>query len=301
MDLTLPTRTPTELDSMRAAGRVVAETLAAVRAAAAPGVRLRDLDDLARGCIADAGAQPSFLGYAPTWAPRAYDGVLCLSPNETVVHGRPSGRRLREGDLLSVDCGAIVDGWHGDGAVTVHIGAPSPGDDRLRAATEEALAAGIAAAVPGATLRDVAVAIDAVARRHGYQQVLDHGGHGIGRRMHEGPFVANVPTEQARRFRLRPGNTVALEPMLVAGAGRYRHKRDGWAVVTADGSRAAHAEHTIAVTEGAPEILTTAPRERHAAATQPPDAAVPRGRAGTAGGPGRSAATPPRAPSRAPT
>jgi methionyl aminopeptidase len=252
----LPTRTPTELDSMRAAGRVVAATLAAVRTAAVPGVRLRDLDELARTCIADAGATSSFLGYRPTWAPRAYDGVLCLSPNETVVHGRPSGRRLADGDLLSIDCGAIVDGWHGDGAVTVHIGTPTDGDEQLRAATEEALAAGIAAAGPGVTLRDVAVAIDAVARRHGYQHVRDHGGHGIGRQMHEAPFIANVPTEEAGWFTLRPGNTVALEPMLVTGAGRYKHKRDGWAVVTVDGSRAAHAEHTIVVTESGAQPLT---------------------------------------------
>ena len=143
-----------------------------------------------------------------------------------------------------------------DGAVTVHIGQPTAGDERLRAATEEALAAGIAAAVPGATLRDVAVAIDAVARTHGYEHVLDHGGHGIGRHMHEDPFIANVPTEEAGWFTLRPGNTVALEPMLVTGAGRYKYKRDGWAVVTVDGSRAAHAEHTIVVTDAGGQPVT---------------------------------------------
>jgi methionyl aminopeptidase len=262
MNLSLPTRTRTELDSMRDAGRVVAETLAAVRTAAVPGARLRDLDDLARTCIDDAGAQPSFLGYAPSWAPRPYDGVLCLSPNETVVHGRPSGRRLKDGDLLSIDCGAIADGWHGDGAVTVHVGDPRPGDEALRQATEEALAAGIAAAVPGATLRDIAVAIDRVAGQHGYQHVADHGGHGIGRRMHEGPFIPNEPTAEAGRYRLRAGNTIAIEPMLVTGAGRYRHKRDGWAVVTADGSRAAHAEHTIAVADAGGEILTATTSDR---------------------------------------
>jgi methionyl aminopeptidase len=258
MDLTLPVRTAGELDSMRAAGRVVAGMLAAVGAAAVAGAKLRDLDELARTFLDDAGAEPSFLGYTPTWAPRPYDGVLCLSPNETVVHGRPSGRRLKDGDLLSIDCGAIVDGWHGDAAVTVHVGAPDPADEALRAATEQALAAGIAAAVPGATLRDVAAAIDAVARRHGYEHVPDHGGHGIGRRMHEGPFVPNVPTEEGGWYRLRPGNTLALEPMLVAGAGRYKHKRDGWAVVTVDGSRAAHAEHTVLVTETTAEPLTVA-------------------------------------------
>ncbi len=256
--LTLPTRTTTELDSMRAAGRVVAATLAAVRAAAVPGVRLRDLDDLARTCIDDAGAQPSFLGYAPNPGTRPYDGVLCLSPNDVVVHGRPSGRRLHDGDMLTIDGGAIVDGWHGDSAITVHIGQPLPGDEALRLATEEALAAGIAGAVVGATLRDVAVAIDAVARRHGYEQLADHGGHGIGRRMHEPPFIANEPTEEAGRYRLRAGNTIALEPMLVSGAGRYKHKRDGWAVRTADGSRAAHVEHTVLVTATGGEILTRA-------------------------------------------
>jgi methionyl aminopeptidase len=126
----------------------------------------------------------------------------------------------------------------------------------LRAAAEEALRAGTAAAVPGATLRDVAVAIDAVARRHGYEHVPDHGGHGIGRRMHEGPFIPNVPTEEAGWYRLAAGNTVAIEPMLVTGVGRYKHRRDGWAVVTADGSRAAHAEHTVVVTEAGGEVLT---------------------------------------------
>lgn len=255
MDI-LPTRTPTELDSMREAGRVLAGMLAAVRAAAVPGVKLRELDDLARTFLDDAGAQPSFLGYAPNPGIRPYDGVLCLSPNEVVVHGRPSGLRLHDGDLLTIDGGAIVDGWHGDSAVTVHIGAPRPGDEELRLATEEALAAGIGAARTGATLRDVAVAIDAVARRHGYDQLADHGGHGIGQRMHEPPFIANQPTEDAARYRLRAGNTIAIEPMLVLGAGRYKHKRDGWAVLTADGSRAAHAEHTVAVTDTGGEILT---------------------------------------------
>ena len=255
-DDTLPLRTATELESMREAGRVVAGTLAAVVAAAVPGVRLSDLDDLARTCIDDAGAESSFLGYRPSWAPTPYRGVLCLSPNETVVHGPPSRRRLAEGDLLSVDFGAIVDGWHGDSAITVHIGRPEPGDAELRAAAEEALAAGIAAAVPGATLLDVAAAIDAVARRRGYTHLADHGGHGIGTSMHEPPFIHNEPVPGAERHVLRPGQTLAIEPMLLRGSGRYRTKKDGWSVVTADKVRAAHVEHTIAVTEGEPLILT---------------------------------------------
>jgi len=252
----LPLRTPTELDAMRAAGRVVALTLQAVQAAAAPGVRLRELDELAQTTIREAGALPSFLGYRPTWAPTPFNGALCLSPNEIVVHGRPTGRRLSEGDLLSIDCGAIVDGWHGDAAVTVAVGAELDEDARLRSATELALQAGIAAAVPGATLLDVATAVDAVAREHGFAQLPDHGGHGIGRSMHEAPFVPNEPTRDSARHRLRAGNTIAIEPMLHAGTSRYRTKKDGWSIATADGKRAAHFEHTIAITDDGPQVLT---------------------------------------------
>ena len=145
----LPQRTADELDAMRAAGRVVAQTLAAVRAAAVPGVKLRELDDLARTTMYEAGATSSFLGYKPAWAPTAYNGALCLSPNEVVVHGRPSGQRLKEGDLLSVDCGAIVDGWHGDAAVTLAVGTGRPADLALSAACREALDAGIDTLIVG--------------------------------------------------------------------------------------------------------------------------------------------------------
>ena len=208
---TLPVRTLTELDAMRAAGRVVAQTLLAVQAAAVPGVRLRELDELAQTTIREAGALPSFLGYRPAWAPTPFNGALCLSPNEVVVHGRPNGRRLRDGDLLSIDCGAIADGWHGDAAVTMRVGSgpdDDPNDARLLRATELALQAGVAAAVPGATLLDVATSIHAVARAHGYANLPDHGGHGIGRNMHEAPFVPNEPTRDAARHRLRAGNTI---------------------------------------------------------------------------------------------
>lgn len=157
-----------------------------------------------------------------------------------------------------MDCGAITDGWHGDAAFTMHVGPAHDGDDRLLNATEQALHAGIAAAVPGATLLDVAAAVDAVARQYGYAHLPDHGGHGIGRSMHEPPFVPNQPTPQAGQHLLRAGNTVAIEPMLQAGTGtgRYRTKKDGWSIVTADGSRAAHFEHTIAVTDEGPVVLT---------------------------------------------
>jgi methionyl aminopeptidase len=184
--------------------------------------------------------------------------VLCLSPNEVVVHGRPTGRRLADGDLLTVDFGAVVDGWHGDAALTLHVGQPDGDDPRLLAATEEALRAGVAAAVPGATLRDVAEAVDAVARAHGFAQLPDHGGHGIGRSMHEPPFVPNAPTREAGRVVLRAGNTLAIEPMLHAGGSAYRTAKDGWSIVTLDRRRAAHAEHTVAVTDDGPLVLTAA-------------------------------------------
>ena len=254
----LPLRTATEIETMREAGRVVATTLEVVRAAAVPGVRLRELDEIAQDCLREAGALPSFLGYTPSWAPTPFNGVLCLSPNEVVVHGRPTGRRLAEGDLLSVDFGAVVDGWHGDGAVTFHVGAPDGDDARLLAATEQALQAGVAAAVPGATLLDVARAVGAVARQHGFAQLTDHGGHGIGREMHEPPFVPMYPTPGADRVVLRAGNTLAIEPMLHAGGSAYRTKKDGWSIATADKSRAAHVEHTVAVTDDGPVVLTAA-------------------------------------------
>jgi len=241
---------------MRAAGQAVAQTLQAIRAAAVPGVRLRELDDLAQTMSREAGAVSPFLGAQPSWAPTPFNGVLCLSPNEIVVHGKPNGRRLREGDLPSIDCGAIIDGWNGDAAITVHVGEASDDDVRLVIAAEQALQAGIAAAVPGATLLDVAVAVDHVAQAHGFSHLADHGGHGIGREMREAPFVPNEPTRDAARHRLRAGNTIAIEPMLHAGTSRYRTKKDGWSIATADGKRAAHVEHTVAVTDDRPEILT---------------------------------------------
>ena len=252
----LDIRTPGEIETMREAGRVVAEALRQVTLAAVPGVKLRDLDDVARTVLNEAGASSSFFGYAPSWAPTPFNGVLCLSPNEVVVHGRPTGQRMQAGDLLSVDAGAIVDGWNGDAARTIHIGEPAASDVALVRATEEALAAGIAAAVPGATLLDVAQAIDTVAKAHGYSHLADHGGHGIGRSMHEPPFVPNYPTGDASRHVLRAGNTIAIEPMLLAGSGEFRRKKDGWSIATLDKKRAAHVEHTIAITDNGPVVLT---------------------------------------------
>ncbi len=224
-----------ELAVMREAGRVVAETLAAVGAAAAPGVLPIDLDAMAADRIAAAGAKPSFLGYHPRWAPTPYPGVLCLSVNDEIVHGIPGRRPLRDGDLLSVDCGAYIDGYHGDAAVTVEIGAVPAEARRLSAETRRALEAGIAAAVEGNRIGDISAAIAAVGRGAGYGIPDGMGGHGIGTAMHEDPSVPNTG-RPGRGLPLREGLVLAIEPMFSAG-GRdgHRVRKDGWTIVTADG------------------------------------------------------------------
>jgi methionyl aminopeptidase len=249
-------KTPAELAVMREAGRVVARTLAAVAAAARPGARLADLDALAAETIAAHGAKPSFLGYHPAWAPTPYPAVLCLSVNEAIVHGIPDRRALREGDLLSIDCGAYIDGYHGDAALTIAIGEVDDAARRLAATAGAALAAGIAAAQPGARVGDISHAVETVARAAGYGLPRGLGGHGVGTAMHEDPSVPNTG-RAGRGLPLREGLVLAIEPMLLEG-GRDAHRvrPDGWTVVTADGSRAAHAEHTIAVTAGGPVVLT---------------------------------------------
>jgi methionyl aminopeptidase len=250
-------KTPGEIDAMAAAGRVVATVLSTLREKAAPEVSPHDLDMVARDMIADAGATSSFIGYQPSWSPTPYPAVICASVNDAVVHGIPDRTPLAPGDLLSVDFAVHLDGWCADAAFSVVVGAaPDPRDLALVAATERALDDGIAAARPGARLGDVGHAIAGVARRGRYGLLADHGGHGVGRTMHEAPFVPN----QGRRGKgltLRPGLVIAIEPMLLRG-GRdgYRHDADGWTLRTADGSRAAHAEHTIAVTADGPKILT---------------------------------------------
>jgi methionyl aminopeptidase len=249
-------KVPGQVDAMRAAGRVVADALAAVRSHAAAGVSLRELDAVAADTITAAGAEPLFLDYHPKWAPNPFPGVICASVNDEVVHGIPTNRRLRPGDLVSIDCGARLDGWCGDAAVSFVVGAADPADLDLIDATEEALRAGIAAAAPGNRLGDVSQAIAAVAQTRGYGLLANHGGHGIGREMHEDPFVPNEG-RAGRGLSLRPGLVLALEPMLLAGGGSdYRTGVDGWTLSTADGSRAAHVEHTVAVTDSGPVVLT---------------------------------------------
>jgi methionyl aminopeptidase len=244
-----------EIATMREAGRVVAHTLDAVRKAVRPGVSLRELDALAEDTIRAAGATPSFLGYHPRFAPTPFPGTLCLSPNSVIVHGIPDRYRLREGDVLSVDCGAVVDGYHGDAALTVPVGAVGQAARRLLEATERALWAGIEQARPGNRLSDISHAVGRVAHAEGYGIVPDFGGHGIGRVMHEDPSVQN-DGRPGRGLRLREGLVLAIEPMFNEGAGGYEVKPDGWALVTRDGSRSAHFEHTVAITAGGPQVLT---------------------------------------------
>ncbi|MFI9202410.1 type I methionyl aminopeptidase [Streptomyces sp. NPDC053048] len=249
-------KTDAALEAMREAGRVVAHALAAVQEAAAVGVGLRELDGVARDVLDKAGARSPFLGYHPSFAPAPFPAVICASVNDAVVHGVPDGYRLRDGDLVSVDCGAVLDGWTGDAAISFTVGAADPADLTLIETTRRALDAGIAAAVTGNRVGDISHAIGQVARAARYGMPADLGGHGIGRRMHEDPHVPNRG-RPGRGFPLRHGLVLAIEPMLMAG-GRdaYRTAPDGWTLRTADGSRAAHIEHTVAVTEDGPRILT---------------------------------------------
>lgn len=217
---------------------------------------LQELDEAAREVLAEAGAGSPFLGYRPSFAPVPFPAVICTSVNDAVSHGIPTSYRLRDGDLVSIDCGAQLDGWAGDAAITFTVGTPRPKDLHLIDATQQALDAGIAAAQVGSRIGDISHAIDTVARKAGCGMPADFGGHGIGRRMHEDPHVPNRG-RPGRGFPLRHGLVLAIEPMLMAGGqNTYRTGTDGWTLHTTDGSRAAHIEHTVAITDQGPRILT---------------------------------------------
>jgi methionyl aminopeptidase len=249
-------KSPGEIDAMRAAGRVVAAALAAVRDQAATGVRLDALDQVARGVLAEAGATSPFLGYQPSFAHSPYPGVICASVNDAALHGIPDAYRLRDGDLLSVDFGATLDGWTGDAAISFTIGTAHQSDAALIKTAETALAAGIEKAVAGGRLGDISAAIGAKARAAGYGLHTDFGGHGVGRTMHESPSVPN-DGRPGRGLKLSPGLVIAIEPWFMAGGhDSYRVDPDGWTLRSGDGSRAAPVEHTVAVTEDGPRILT---------------------------------------------
>ncbi|WP_328878275.1 type I methionyl aminopeptidase [Streptomyces sp. NBC_00299] len=249
-------KTNRSIEAMYEAGQVVGQALTAVRKAADVGVSLLELDEVAREVLRDAGATSPFLGYRPSFAPVPFPAVICASVNDAIVHGIPTGYRLRDGDLVSIDCGAELGGWTGDSAISFTVGSARPADVRLIETAERALAAGIGAAVVGNRLGDIAHAIGSVCRTAGYGIPDGFGGHGIGRKMHEDPSVPNEGPP-GRGMRLRAGLVLAIEPMLIAGGDDgYHAAPDGWTLCTNDGSRAAHAEHTVAVTESGPRILT---------------------------------------------
>jgi methionyl aminopeptidase len=242
-------KSPEELDRMRRAGRLVGHTLSTVVEAARPGVTLLKLDRLAERVIRGGGGIPSFLGY------HGFPATLCLSPNSWVVHGIPNGYELREGDILSIDCGAIVEGWHGDAAVTIPIGQVDDAARRLIETTERAMWAGIAQVRAGNRLSDIGHAVERGAAAPGYGVVREYVGHGIGTRMHEEPQVPNYG-RPGRGLRLEVGLALAIEPMVNEGDPETRVLDDGWTVVTRDGSRSAHFEHTVAISPTGPEVLT---------------------------------------------
>ncbi|HLV71891.1 methionine aminopeptidase type I [Actinomadura hallensis] len=247
-------RSPREWERMRDAGRVVARILRDVRAAAEPGVPLAELDAVAARTLKEHGATSPFLHYKPSWAPMPYPANICVSVNEVVVHGIPKGV-LKDGDLVTVDGGARLAGYCGDAAVSFIVGTPDEAGLRLVETTRTALERAIAAAVPGNRMGDVTAAIESTARRAGYGIADGSGGHGIGTEMHEDPPVPNKGLR--RGMRLREGLTIAIEPLVTeSGRDETRVLGDGWSVVTADGSRAAHFEHSIAITEDGPLVLT---------------------------------------------
>jgi methionyl aminopeptidase len=245
-------KTPHEIELMRGAGLVVARAIAAVRAAVRPGVTTGELDAIAEDVIRSAGAIPSFLGY------HGFTGSICASINDEIVHGIPDPERsLAEGDNISIDCGAILQGWHGDSAVTVTVGPPSAEDAALIDVTERSMWAGLARAVAGGRLTDISAAVEGIvtAEEHAYGIVDHYGGHGIGTEMHQDPHVLNYG-RPGRGPKLVPGLALAIEPMVTVGDAATAELEDGWTVVTKDGSRAAHFEHTVAITPEGPWVLT---------------------------------------------
>jgi methionyl aminopeptidase len=242
-------KTPEQIAIMRRAGRVVAEMHEACALAAKPGATTADLDAAAREVLDRRGARSNFLGY------HGFPAVACISPNEVIVHGIPGDRVIDDGDIVSIDCGAIIEGWHADAAITIPVGSVDEASLRLLDATKSALDAAIAVTAPGGRLGDIGAAVEGVARAAGYSIVREYVGHGIGTAMHEDPEVPNYGAA-GRGLRLREGMVLAIEPMVNIGGRQTRVLDDGWTVVTQDGSRSAHFEHTIAITDNGPQVLT---------------------------------------------
>jgi len=247
----IPLKSEGEMAAMRESCRLAAEVLAAVAEAVAPGVTTGELDLLARRLIAERKARPSFLGY------RGFPAAMCISVNDEVIHGIPGKRVVRPGDVVSLDVGVLKDGFHGDCATTVMVGVVDPDVIRLVEATRRALAAAVAAAGPGVCLSDVSHAVQSIVEAAGCSVVRDFVGHGVGRELHEDPQVPNYG-KPGRGPVLRPGMTLAIEPMVNLGSGGVDVLGDGWTVVTRDGKPSAHFEHTVAVLGGGAEVLTRA-------------------------------------------
>ena len=242
-------KTSSQIALMRRAGSVVAEMHEVCERAAVPGATTADLDRVAREVLERRNARSNFLGY------HGFPAVACVSPNEVIVHGIPGPRVLAAGDIVSIDCGAIIEGWHADAAITVPVGEVDAESQRLMDVTRAALESAIAATVAGSRLGDVGAAAERPVKAAGFGVVRDYVGHGIGTAMHEEPEVPNFGPA-GRGMRLRAGLVLAIEPMVTAGRPTSRTLDDGWTVVTVDGSRAAHFEHTVAITDDGPEILT---------------------------------------------
>jgi methionyl aminopeptidase len=247
-----------EIGRMAVAGQFVGELLAELSAEAAVDVNLMDLEHYARRRIKERGAESCYWDYSPSFGRGPFRNVLCLSVNDAVLHGLPHDYVLRDGDLLSIDMAVGIDGWVADSALSVIVGTPDPADLKLIEATEVALAAAIAVAQPGGRLGDISAAIGEVAGSYGYGVNGEFGGHGIGRTMHEAPHVAN--NGRARRgIKLDPGLTIAIEPWFCHSTDKIKYDKDGWTIRSADGSRTAHSEHTVAITPSGPEVLTRRP------------------------------------------
>ena len=253
-------RTPREIEQMRPAGRFVADVLTTVRAATKVGTNLLELDEVAHRMIRDRGAESCYIDYHPSFGASPFGKVICTSVNDAVLHGLPHDYALRDGDLLSIDFAASVDGWVADSALSFVVGTPRAGalgeaDARLIQTTERALEAGIAAAQPGKKVGDISAAIADVAHAAGYSVNTDFGGHGVGRTMHGEPHIPN-DGRRKRGFPLKPGLVIAIEPWFLETTDGIYTDPDGWTLRSADGSRGAHSEHTVAITEDGPVVLT---------------------------------------------
>jgi methionyl aminopeptidase len=248
-------KSPEEIARMHVTGQFIAQVLSELGKLADVGVNLLDLEQHVRGMIRERGAESCYWDYAPSFGNGPFRNVICLSVNDAVLHGLPHDYVLADGDVLSMDLAVAIDGWVADSARTVVVGTPDEQDLRIIRATEEALAAGIQAARAGNRLGDISAAIGAVAQDYGYPVNTEFGGHGLGRTMHENPHVPNRG-RAGRGLRLEPGLTIALEPWLARTTARIIFDPDGWTIRSADGSRTAHSEHTIAITDDDPLVLT---------------------------------------------